>query len=91
MTHLEQIALNQLETIARGAAVACDEQHGYMAGATNPDWKPHKWVIDAMLAAVSIRNSAEIEKLAKELRMERQHSANLSAALRKKAWPSTNN
>lgn len=84
MTHLEQIALNQLETIARSAAIECDEQHDYMIGASKPGWKPHRWVIDAMMAAVSIRNSQAEDQLRKELIMARQDADNLRAELIKK-------
>lgn len=61
MTHLEEIALAQLLTIAKTSARNCDEQHEYMKGASSPEWQPHKWVIEAMRAAVTIRNS-EAEK-----------------------------
>lgn len=44
---------DQCREIARAAAVACHERHDYMP-ATPPlaeVWRPHRWVVDAMLLA----------------------------------------
>lgn len=82
MTHLEEIALAQLVTIAKTAAYHCDERHDYMEGCTSADWQPHKWVIEAMRAAVTIRNSEVEKQLRQELILAQQDAANLRAA-----WP----
>lgn len=81
MTHLEEIAIAQLVTIAKTAARNCDEQHEYMKGASNPEWQPHKWVIEAMRAAVTIRNSEAEKQLREELNAAKLDADNLRAAL----------
>lgn len=81
MTHLEEIALAQLVTIAKTTAYHCDEQHDYMEGCTSADWQPHKWVIEAMRAAVTIRNSQAENDLREELKAARAEIKLLKLAL----------
>jgi len=47
---------DQCVEIARGAAVACHERHDYMPATTllAETWKPHRWVVDAMLLAADV-------------------------------------
>lgn len=65
------ISTQQLATIARTTAYHCDEQHEYMKGANGNDWLPHKWVIDAMRAAVTIRNTQAEDMIREELHQAR--------------------
>jgi hypothetical protein len=83
MTHLEEIALAQLVTIAKTTAYHCDEQHGYMKGCNLPEWNPHKWVIEAMRAAVSIRNSEAENNLREELAKANEEIYTLKALMRR--------
>jgi hypothetical protein len=47
---------DQCVEIARGAAVACHERHDYMPATVlqAETWKPHRWVVDAMLLAADV-------------------------------------
>ena len=81
MTHLEEIALAQLVTIAKTTAYHCDEQHEYMKGCNLPEWNPHKWVIEAMRAAVTIRNSEAEKELRDKLFEARAEIKTLKLAL----------
>lgn len=81
MTHLEEIALAQLVTIAKTTAYNCDEQHDYMKGCNLPEWNPHKWVIEAMRAAVTIRNSQAENYLHEELKAAHAEIKSLKLAL----------
>ncbi|MBX8534584.1 DUF4406 domain-containing protein [Pseudomonas cichorii] len=79
---LDNLSLEQVLAICRGAAQRCDEQHSYMASASSAphQWFPHKWVVDAIKAILCIsrhhsseRNSAlarsaELERLLRDCR-----------------------
>ncbi|WP_313644878.1 hypothetical protein, partial [Pseudomonas sp.] len=69
--HLMDIATQQLVTIARTTAYNCDEQHEYMKGAGGNGWLPHKWVVEAMRAAVTIRNTQAEDIVREELHQAR--------------------
>ena len=79
--HLMDIATQQLVTIARTNAYHCDEQHEYMKGAGSTDWFPHKWVVEAMRAAVTIRNKQAEDMVRKELHQARAQLAEAQALL----------
>ena len=81
MTYLEEIALAQMITIAKAAAYKCDEQHDYMKGCNLPGWYPHKWVVEAMRAAVSIRNSEAENEVRQELAKAHEEIKALKLAL----------
>jgi hypothetical protein len=83
MTHLEEIALAQLVTIAKTTAFNCDEQHEYLKGAGGKDWQPHKWVIEAMRAAVTIRNSEAENQLREELAKAKAEIYTLTSLMRR--------
>lgn len=83
MTHLEEIALAQLVTIAKTTARNCDEQHEYMKGASGQEWQPHKWVIEAMRAAVTIRNSEAEKQLREELAKAKAEIYTLTSLMRR--------
>lgn len=82
MDHLMDIATQQLVTIARAAAYRCDEQHEYMNGAGGTNWFPHKWVVEAMRAAVTIRNTQAEDMVREELHQTRAQLAEAHALLR---------
>lgn len=52
---------DQCVEIARQAAVACGERHSYMPATEllAEVWRPHRWVIDAMLLAA---HAAEVDR-----------------------------
>ncbi|MBA6130993.1 hypothetical protein V9385_15715 [Pseudomonas juntendi] len=79
--HLMSIANQQLVTIARTTAYHCDEQHEYMKGAGGTDWLPHKWVVEAMRAAVRIRNTQAEDVVREELHKARAQLAEARALL----------
>lgn len=83
MDHLMDIATQQLVTIARSTAYHCDEQHDYMKGAGGTDWFPHKWVVEAMRAAVRIRNTQAEDMVREELHQARAQLAEAHGLLRK--------
>ena len=83
MTHLEEIAIAQLVIIAKTAARNSDEQHEYMKGASSPEWQPHKWVIEAMRAAVTIRNSEAEKQLRDELAKAKAEIYTLTSLMRR--------
>lgn len=89
MDHLMDIATQQLVTIARTTAYHCDEQHDYMKGAGGTDWSPHKWVIEAMRAAVNIRNTQAEDMVREELHQARDQLAEAQALLREAACYAT--
>lgn len=81
MDHLMDIATQQIVTIARAAAYRCDEQHEYMNGAGGTNWFPHKWVVEAMRAAVTIRNTQAEDMVREELHQTRAQLAEAHALL----------
>lgn len=82
MDHLMDIAMQQLVTIARTTAYHCDEQHDYMKGAGGTDWYPHKWVVEAMRAAVRIRNTQAEDAVREELHKAQAQLSEAQALLR---------
>lgn len=85
MDHLMDIATQQLVAIARTTAYHCDEQHEYMKGAGGTDWFPHKWVVEAMRAAVTIRNTQAEDMVREELHQARAHLGEAHALLQRSA------
>ncbi|MNF19321.1 hypothetical protein D3C80_2240270 [compost metagenome] len=54
-----------------------------MKGASAPQWQPHKWVIEAMRAAVKIRNAEAEKQLRNELAKAKAEIYTLTSLMRR--------